>query len=227
MKIAEFIYSINKFSEKNKDEIENLSKGQHPNITLVTCSDSRLNAIDNISGLGKVFTIREMGSIINDSSIASIEYSVIIDVKKIIFLSHTNCGAIKGAFSLLDKKNNNDKSEISKSKELKEFLVTNIINPLNLHYNDNLDNAIIKNEEIQVLKLLNKSQLIKDKLKNNEIEIIAMQYSTENGKIQHQQNCIYNKNNNKFDFISRMEYESMVAAKRMFEKKQGLEKLKG
>ncbi len=205
MDLIKCIDYINKSADKprNSEKIKELSKGQHPDITLITCSDSRLK-LEQEMDLGKIFTIREMGSILNNSSIASIEYSILINVKKILFVSHTNCGAIKAAFKLLDINSNAEKEEILKSKFLTEFIEANIINPLNLHYNDNLNEIIIKNEEIQIEKLLKESPMIENKLKENKIEIATAQYSTETGKIKLLKNCIYK--NEKIIFITNKEH---------------------
>lgn len=211
MDLEECIKYINKSSDKpeNSEKIKELSKGQHPDITLITCSDSRLK-LEQEMDLGKIFTIREMGSILNNSSIASIEYSTLINVKKILFVSHTNCGAIKAAFELLDTNSNTEKEEILKSKFLTKFIEADIINPLNLHSNTdaNLNETIIKNEEMQIEKLLNKSPMIKNKLKENKLEIATAQYSTETGKIKLLKNCIYK--NEKTKFITNTEYNLLL-----------------
>ena len=187
MEFEDFFKDIYKFTEKNRKKIEEFGKGQHPDISLIQCSDSRLS-IPIKNKLGKIFTIREMGSIINDSSIASIEYSVMIGVKKLLFMGHTNCGAIKGALSLIDEHENEEKKEIMKSEFLMEFMRNNIIKPLNLtKANKNkksINELVIENEIIQIKKLLKESDLIRKKFIDDKIEIEICQYCTETGKIE-------------------------------------------
>ncbi len=88
------------YTEKyNNDFFKNHQKAQHPIITCITCSDSRVqseifshNAIDN------VFTIRNIGNQVLNN-IGSVDYGVIhLHTPVLLILGHTDCGAIK-AFS--------------------------------------------------------------------------------------------------------------------------------
>ena len=73
--------------------------GQRPVAALFGCSDSRLAAeIIFDLGLGDLFVVRNMGQIISDSVVASLEYaSDILDVSLIVVLAHDSCGAVQAA----------------------------------------------------------------------------------------------------------------------------------
>ena len=79
-----------------KDRRDELVKGQHPEVLIITCSDSRVvpEIIFNCS-LGDIFVIRTAGNVINEGELATVEYAIEhLKVKRIVVLSHTHCGAV-------------------------------------------------------------------------------------------------------------------------------------
>ena len=79
-----------------KDRRDELVKGQHPEVLVITCSDSRVvpEYIFNCS-LGDIFVIRTAGNVINEGELATVEYAIEhLKVKHIIVLGHTHCGAV-------------------------------------------------------------------------------------------------------------------------------------
>ena len=89
---------INRINKDNylKELRDNLVKGQHPEVLVITCSDSRVipELIFNAS-LGDIFVIRTAGNVINVGELATVEYAIEhLKVKRIIVLGHTHCGAI-------------------------------------------------------------------------------------------------------------------------------------
>ena len=79
-----------------KDRRDELVKGQHPEVLIITCSDSRVvpEFIFNCS-LGDIFVIRTAGNVINEGELATVEYAIEhLKVKRIVVLGHTHCGAV-------------------------------------------------------------------------------------------------------------------------------------
>ncbi len=74
-----------------------LAKGQAPFAVVVTCSDSR--AADNLlfdQELGRLFTIRVAGELLEPAGIASVDYAVAhLGSKVVVVMGHANCGAVK------------------------------------------------------------------------------------------------------------------------------------
>ena len=94
----EFLNKLNNNKEL-KDRRDELVKGQHPEVLVITCSDSRVvpEFIFNCS-LGDIFVIRTAGNVINEGELATVEYAIEhLKVKRIIVLGHTHCGAIHAA----------------------------------------------------------------------------------------------------------------------------------
>ena len=119
-----------------KEKRDALVSGQHPEVLVITCSDSRVvpEMIYNCS-LGDIFVIRTAGNVINEGELATVEYAIEhLRIKRIVVLGHTHCGAIHA--SLKNEKgryldpilnrikmnigNINDECEASKENALKE-----------------------------------------------------------------------------------------------------------
>ena len=91
----EFINRIN--NDNNLKELrDELVKGQHPEVLVITCSDSRVVPEMSFNcSLGDIFVIRTAGNVINEGELATVEYAIEhLKVKRIIVLGHTHCGAV-------------------------------------------------------------------------------------------------------------------------------------
>jgi carbonic anhydrase len=87
-------------TQQGPDFFTKKSKGQHPQITLVSCSDSRVHtSIIDDTPEGNLFTIN---NIANQISVAqgSVEYGVnYLHTPLLLILGHSQCGAIEAASS--------------------------------------------------------------------------------------------------------------------------------
>ncbi len=82
-----------------------IAKGQHPFVTFVCCSDSRVGPEQLFGqGLGEVFVVRNAGNTdASSQSLGSVEYSVfVLHVPLIVVLGHTRCGAVKEAVEIVE-----------------------------------------------------------------------------------------------------------------------------
>lgn len=81
-------------------------KSQNPSTVVLGCIDSRAppELVFN-QGLGKLFVARSGGQVLDDVLIDSIEFCVrhFSNVKTVIVLGHTRCGAVEGALARLRK----------------------------------------------------------------------------------------------------------------------------
>jgi carbonic anhydrase len=92
----------------HKALIEELSKGQHPRVLFIGCSDSRVSPeIITQSEIGDLFIIRNAGNIIppfeatNGGEGATIEYAIeALGIKQVIVCGHSQCGAMKGLLQI-------------------------------------------------------------------------------------------------------------------------------
>lgn len=77
-------------------------RGQHPQVTVLACADSRVPP-ELIYGqtLGCLFIVRVAGNVADTFDLASIEYAVIKGyTKEIIVLAHEDCGAVSTAMAV-------------------------------------------------------------------------------------------------------------------------------
>jgi len=74
-----------------------LTKSQHPRVTVLSCSDSRVPPeLVFDAGLGELFVVRSAGEDDDPISIGSIEYAVEhVGSTVIVVMGHQNCGAVQ------------------------------------------------------------------------------------------------------------------------------------
>lgn len=78
---------------------ETASKGQHPLVTFLSCSDSRV-PVEMIfdQGIGDVFVVRDAGNVCGSNEIGSIEYGVEhLGTPLLVVMGHSKCGAVTAA----------------------------------------------------------------------------------------------------------------------------------
>ena len=158
------------------------AQGQHPLATVLTCSDSRTPAeIIFDQGLGDIFVVRVAGNVAATDEVGSIEYAV--DVRAaplVVVLGHTQCGAV-GA--VLD----NAKLPPNIAK-----LVAPIKPAVDQAREDNPDAAkdvllraaITDNVWQAIDDMLRQSPIIRDKIKNNQVQVVGALYDLDSGQVQ-------------------------------------------
>jgi carbonic anhydrase len=89
---------------QDKETRESLIDSQHPDVAVLSCSDSRVPPeIIFDQGLGDMFTIRTAGEVLDDAVIASLEYAVTsLHVSLITVLGHEHCGAVASSLAAVD-----------------------------------------------------------------------------------------------------------------------------
>lgn len=88
-----------KHPDTTKHRREELIKGQHPFVAILSCSDSRVpTEIIFDQGMGDIFAIRNAGNVVDEHILGSIEYAMLhLGVKLIVVLGHESCGAVGAA----------------------------------------------------------------------------------------------------------------------------------
>ena len=143
-----------------------LAGGQHPQVALLACSDSRV-PVEVIfdAGFGDLFVIRNAGNTNTFGSAGSIEYAVLdLNVRVLVVMSHQGCGAVKAAYL----------KETSFSASLSE-LVTDIKTGLNSHgiSTDDLElqRCCLRHASITATSLMDTSAPIFDAVQNKRLMI--------------------------------------------------------
>ncbi len=78
---------------------ETATSGQHPQATILACSDSRVPVeVLFDQGIGDIFPIRVAGNVVGADELGSIEYGVDhLETPLLVVLGHTKCGAVTAA----------------------------------------------------------------------------------------------------------------------------------
>lgn len=102
-----FVHVRMKHPDETKKRREELEKGQHPFVAILSCSDSRVPPeIIFDQGLGDIFEIRNAGNVVDEHVIGSIEYAVVhAGVKLVVVMGHEDCGAVKATIGHVKESN--------------------------------------------------------------------------------------------------------------------------
>jgi carbonic anhydrase len=93
---------VNEMVNEETTYFEQFSHGQKPKYFVLCCSDSRVNPVVTFKGeLGEFFIQRNVGNQVvesDESFTAALYYALtVLNIKEIIIIGHTNCGAINAA----------------------------------------------------------------------------------------------------------------------------------
>jgi carbonic anhydrase len=88
------------FAVQDTELRTSLEGGQTPFAVIVGCSDSRaMESLVFDQELGRLFSIRAAGNVVDTLSVASIEYAVDhLGSKIVVVMGHTHCGAVDAVF---------------------------------------------------------------------------------------------------------------------------------
>jgi carbonic anhydrase len=153
---------------------------QHPFAVVLSCSDSRVSPeVLFDQGLGDLFVIRNAGNLISDIDMGSIEYAVEhLDVKLIVVLGHTECGAIK---AYIEDKDNLYKKHLNHIDDIVATLAEEKeeqAEEKKMPKEKNLLGSINANIE-HSSRLIQENSIIKE----HKTKIISMRYDVHTGKI--------------------------------------------
>lgn len=185
-----FVQGTPSHPRQDVDRRTGLTHAQSPDAALFGCADSRLAAeIIFDAGLGDLFVARNMGHIVAESVVASLEYAVAeLGTAIIIVLAHDSCGAVKAAIELGTR----DPDPVPKT-------VENVLKPLipvvqQIWFRDHGESPYVTPElmdpdevgrlhlSLTVNALLRRSRLISDAVDHGKVGIVGCQYSLAEGR---------------------------------------------
>lgn len=162
-------------------DIKRLVSGQHPHTIVVSCSDSRVPPeIIFDEKLGEIFVVRTAGETLDPTTLGSIEYALEhLGTKNIVVLGHTNCGAVKAAFSTLNGQDagsdNLNKLVQDIHPRIQQFKDKT---PSHDYYDEGLANASgVAND------LIKRSRIIAEKVEHSGVKITPAIYDLDTGKV--------------------------------------------
>ncbi|PYY16638.1 MAG: carbonic anhydrase [Acidobacteria bacterium] len=156
-----------------------LASGQHPNVIVLSCSDSRVApelVFDQT--LGELFVIRTAGNVADPVGLGSIEYAVDhIHSPVLVVLGHQRCGAVTAACSgdkmpsrnleaIVDKIN----PAVTKAKTYAKA-------------DDLIDSAIKENVHQSAEDVLANSEIVRAAVKAGKLSVIEAEYQFDTGEV--------------------------------------------
>ena len=164
------------YAKKSHTLYECLKQKQTPEVSLLTCSDSRVPPdLFNIQCLNHIFTIRNIGNQVINAE-GSVKYPILhLDTPLLIILGHTGCGAIKAALSDYRKDDEAIQKEVIGL--LKAITLANQTTNVQQINDENRRLAIYAqiNVDYQINELMSYCR-IKDKILSEQLSIVGMMF---------------------------------------------------
>lgn len=180
---SRFINKTSAERDYNK-QVAETSKGQFPFAIVLSCVDSRIpTEIIFDQGIGDVFNARIAGNFVNEDILESMEFACKLSgAKLILVLGHTACGAIKGAC---------DKAELDNLTGLLKKVMPAVDATPDTGGSDRssanigfVDAVALKNVELTIEQIKQKSPVLKEMIDNGEIGISGAMYKVETGEVE-------------------------------------------
>lgn len=165
-------------------QVKETSKGQFPFAVILSCADSRIpTEIIFDQGIGDFFCTRIAGNFVNDDILGSMEFACKLSgAKLIVVLGHTACGAIKGACD--NAKLGNLTVLLNKFKPAIAQVETEPDADRSSMNRKFVDDVALKNVEITIKDIKNKSDILYEMFQNKEIDIVGAMYDIKTGSVE-------------------------------------------
>ena len=156
-----------------------LISGQQPFAVILGCSDSRIPPeLIFDQGLGDVFVIRTAGEVVDNASLASIEYAVEhLDVPLVVVLGHDSCGAVTAAVQ-----GGETEGHLG---SLMDFIRPAVEQAREAGEGSDLLNGSIDNNVFNIVEALKSSQpVLSEKVEAGELMILGARYRLDSGLVE-------------------------------------------
>ena len=163
-------------------QVNETSDGQHPFAVILSCIDSRTSAeLIFDQGLGDIFSVRIAGNCVNEDILGSMEFACkVAGAKLVMVLGHTRCGAVKGACD--DVRMGNLTVLLNKIRPAVDD--TRVIGERNSSNNEFVEGVALRNVELAVEQIHERSPILKEMLTSGEIGIVGGMYDVQTGVVE-------------------------------------------
>ena len=159
---------------------QELTKGQHPFATVLSCSDSRV-APEVIfdEGLGDVFIVRVAGNVVGPTTLGSIEYGAEhLHTPLLVILGHEKCGAVQATLEAKGKPKGNIGAILKKI-----MPAVNTAKKAKKDPDETLNLAVQENVK-NTYKDVMKSKIVKELVHEGKLKVVAAEYYLGTGKVE-------------------------------------------
>lgn len=178
-----FVESMKKGAGRSAERRKEVALGQNPFVAILACADSRVAPeIIFDQGIGDLFVVRVAGNIVNPTNYGiqgSLEFGVLaLGAPLIMVLSHSECGAVAGSISALEKG-----TEFPGSINDIVQTIQPAVKKAEGEKGDLLHNATIANVQLGVEKLKNSDPVISDLVKKGKVKVVGANYDLKTGEV--------------------------------------------
>lgn len=165
------------YPDQDQVRLKVVAQAQHPFAVVLGCADSRVSPeLLFDQGLGDLFVIRVAGNILDDGTLASMEFATAeLGVPLVMVLGHERCGAVKATLE-----GGKIPGHISR-------LVEAIKPALEVAKNqpgDKLDNAVRANIRMVVGQIKSSTPILADLAKKGKIKVVGGRYDLDTGAVE-------------------------------------------
>lgn len=180
---ARFVDSMKKGPGRSEERRREVVLGQAPFAAILACADSRVAPeILLDQGIGDLFVVRVAGNIVNPTNYGikgSLEYGVLaLGAPLIMVLSHSECGAVAGSISALQKG-----TEFPGSINDIVQTIKPAVEIAKKEKGDLLHNSTIENVKLGVEKLNNSDPVISGLVKEGKVKVVGANYDLKTGEV--------------------------------------------
>jgi carbonic anhydrase len=156
-----------------------LASGQHPNVIVLSCSDSRVSPeLVFDQSLGDLFVVRTAGNVADSVGLGSIEYAVEqIHSPVLVVLGHQKCGAVTAACS-------GDKMPSRSLDAIMDKISSAVAQAKTYAKPDGLIESTVKENVRQSAQdILANSEIVRAAVKTGKLTVIEAEYYLDSGEV--------------------------------------------
>lgn len=174
---ARYVARISQHPHQSQAYRESLETAQHPFAAILGCADSRVPPeLIFDQGLGDLFVIRVAGNLVDELTMASVEYAVCgLGVQLVMVLSHSHCGAVTAAV----EQKQLDGCMPSFTRAIEPAVIEARRRP-----GDLLENAIRVNAQRARKELLYGSSIVRNATSRQELALVVGHYDLHTGAVE-------------------------------------------
>lgn len=158
-------------------------QGQFPATVILSCMDSRGSPeLIFDQGLGDVFSVRVAGNVVDMDQIGGMEYATkVVGSKLIVVMGHTLCGAVEGACKNVQL--GNLTALLNKIQPAVEKIKNASSKAINCSDHKTVNDIAKQNVLDMIQQVQDKSPIIQEQIKNNQVMIVGAMHDLSTGKI--------------------------------------------
>jgi len=176
---ARFVSGNSTHPDQSFERRSELIAGQHPFAVVVGCSDSRIPPeLVFDQGLGDIFVIRTAGQVMDNVTIASIEYAVEhLGVPLVVVFGHDSCGAVTAVVKGGEVEGHLD--------SLVDYITPSVHEAKETgNESELLDNSIDNNIFNIVDELETSEPVLSEKVNEGDLMVVGARYHLDSGEVE-------------------------------------------